>query len=511
MTILVLSVSAMATEYYVDPNGNDASGNGSRSNPWKTLSYACSQISANRGDTIHLNSGVIVETRASIVPLGVNIEGEGPDNTILKSSINDWLIKLWSSFVVEGNQTLSNFTIEGQNRKLDHGILIHGRHNVVVHHVNFREIDNTGLEIVSEYGHDKNNPPSIYLRGIEVYKCTFTNCSEDFNGWSGGCMQIGHLDGALIYDITIDENRGYGIKYWEGGWFKGIKIYNCNIKVPLSDASWSADVGIELWNLYDDCEVYENNINTWFSFVYGNKGNGIMSIVVHDNNVIVPGPVDDVCGIEVAHGLSDVEIYNNYVENVNYGVAIWGVSNQPQSNILIHHNIFYDINQPNSWNSGIEIHANSLFSDISIYNNVFHNVRPKWGTIGVKKIDSGKLKNLIVKNNIFINSVTNAGELILNLEGPIENAIASNNMYYNVEEGDKGNFQNNKNEIPQLKMTGDRPNPFYRPFSEDSNVIDAGIDVGLHYLGVAPDIGAYEYTDNYYIFPPKNLRLILIE
>ena len=45
-----LSISALGATYYVSPNGNDNTGNGSEGNPWRTISKAVQQASA--GDVI---------------------------------------------------------------------------------------------------------------------------------------------------------------------------------------------------------------------------------------------------------------------------------------------------------------------------------------------------------------------------------------------------------------------------------------------------------------------------
>ena len=61
--------------YYIDPNGNDLSGDGSKENPWASLSFA--SLAARSGSTIHVNAGNYTDDHVCLVARGVNIEGEG--------------------------------------------------------------------------------------------------------------------------------------------------------------------------------------------------------------------------------------------------------------------------------------------------------------------------------------------------------------------------------------------------------------------------------------------------
>jgi hypothetical protein len=512
LTLLVMANTALAAVYYVSPNGSDSAGDGSQSNPWKTLKYTCNQIAPNQGHTIQLASGTFAETGSSSVPTGVNIQGEGPDKTIITSSYNGYLISLSSSSVTNGNQTLSDFKIQGNNRQLDHGVIIYRRHNVNVHNVHFEEIDNGALEIVAEYGTPIDSPPAAYLSGIEVYNCRFTNCAKVFSSWSSGSLLVGHLQGGLIHDNIINEDRGYGIKFWENGWFNGTKVYNNKITVPPHDPTWDTSICIELWNLQDDCEVYNNDVNTWLSFAYGNKGNGDTSVKVHDNRVVFADYPNDSCGIE-CHSVGDMEIYNNYIARASFGIAVWG--NRSFSNVLIHHNFFHNIKTPYGWGSGIEIHVEGIdIGNIQIFNNIFHSTHTSDSIIiGAKLFGNRNVIGLQIKNNVFFNTVNNISEEIVNngLGAKLSGCVVTHNMYNNVALTGSGcSFSNNYNENPGLVVSGEKPDPYYKPVDETSPVVDAGIDVGFPFSGAAPDIGAYEFQVQAQVppAPPTGLTVV---
>lgn len=484
--VLVSPGLTSADDYYIHPNGSDITGNGSQVSPWATLSHACSQARKD-GDIIHINAGSYTESSRCDLAIGVSILGAGPDKSIINSSYSDWLIRLESDPLVDGKQELASFKIDGQDRALAHGILVTGRHNVKVHDIIFEEIDSVGLSVGSALG---------FLNRIEVYNCNFRNCGKDFEGGSTGCLSISHLDSALIHHIIIQENRGYGIKSADDGWLRGVKLYNCDITVPSYDVTWGADIAIELWNLYDDCEIYNNRSNSWFSFDYGNRGSGAKSVRVHNNIIVFERKDNPKEAFEVGYGLSDVEIYNNYVEQPKIGVAIWGELNMHQSNILIHNNVFF--NEHNG--DGVFIQSRgATYSDIKVYNNVFD------GQNSALAIDirnrNGQVLNTEMKNNI----VMNADNVLaaLGVGSRIVGTIISYNNLLNVNEiiakwgvpTTNTIIENNRPTDPGLVESGQRPDPYYRPLSETSSVVDAGTDVGLPFLASGPDIGRYEYGD----------------
>src|SRR5258708_21473815 len=78
------AVSA-ANSHYVSTAGNDVSGDGSASNPWKTLKYAITKFPPNQVQAIQLAAETFIEYGLDQVPFGVIIAGAGKDTTILTS------------------------------------------------------------------------------------------------------------------------------------------------------------------------------------------------------------------------------------------------------------------------------------------------------------------------------------------------------------------------------------------------------------------------------------------
>ncbi len=503
--ILLMAFSQIyATTFYVSVNGSDSTGDGSTNNPWASLSYACSQVTTS-GDVIHINPGNYTDNNQCILAIGVHIEGAGSDVVKITSNVstdNYWYLIASSFPVTDGNHNISGFTLDGNNRTLTHGMQFKGRNNVQIHKMVIQNINRFGLQIYAVDGVTKTTPPSAYISGVEVNNNTIQHCGrlengENPNDWSTSCLSIGGLDYAAIHDNKINEERGGGIIFWEKGWFNGLKLYNNNINVTGTSPIWHSQISIELWNLFNDCEIYNNTSNNWFSLVKGNKGNGSHSVIVYDNRIVFDKPDNPKEGVELGLGLYDAEMRNNYVENGKFGVAIWGAAPNTNeawnvSNIQIHHNVFY--NHHNDYTFGVFINPspNETYTNTQIYNNVFDGVD---AGVHIETQSNGLVKDTYIKNNIFMNA---PNAVVVKGGSQIQNTEITHNYYAKDIYFDDGSatvnatVTNNTLAPPNINNSGNKPVPFYEANGVNANIVNAGIDVGLAYSGSAPDIGAYE-------------------
>ena len=120
----------------------------------------------------------------------------------------------------------------------------------------------------------------------------------------------------------------------------------------------------------------------------------------------------------------------------------------------------------------------------------------------------GTSSNVKIKNNLIINNTTgpyvyyppqfvriSSGATMSGLE-------ATHNFLQDLPFGSvTGIVSNNLSGDPQINITGNRPDPYYKPRA-GSPLIDKGTNVGLPFTGSAPDIGAYEYGSS--TTPPAN-------
>lgn len=500
-----VSKAHAASNYYVSPSGSDTTGNGTQASPWKTVAYAASQVPGGLGHTIVLSAGTFVETAAIQLAPGVNLTGAGVSQTTLSAGSipnpgtgNSVLVQLHSGSKTNGNQTLSGFSINGQSKALEGGIHVQGRDNVVIHDVNVTNTAHTGIRVIAGWSGTDNAPGPFYNTGIQIYNCVLTNTAHDLDGWTSGAMSLGGLDGALVHHNTINETEGYGIKFENFGWFKGIKVYNNTINTNNVDALWGADATIEFWNIFENSEIYDNTLNNWVSIVNKSQATGT-SLLFHGNREVVTDDTNTNVGIELAAG--NAKVYDNYFEQVRWGVGMW--QEKYVSNNEIYNNVFYNRVLPSEpWNSGIyfeNLNVGYAYDNNKIYNNVFTRFEQ---AVWFKAIGNSPITNTKFQNNI-ATDMQYAFILTASDTQYVSNAAMTYNALYNVPTplvrafgGNPVNMDlsNNLTGNPGLNGTGAKPDPYFRPASATSLVVNAGTNVGLPYSGSAPDIGRYEWT-----------------
>ena len=499
---------ASAATFYVSPNGNNSTGDGSAGKPWATLSHACSRV-RNSGNTISIGAGSYVDSSQCNLAVGVNISGAGKAQTIIVSNLNDWYILANSNPIVDSRQTISGFTLDGNNRTLAHGICIIGRNFVTVDNVAFVHIRATALKLEGYdwwRGADQESPavpPPGYATGCILSNLTIIGCS-DVNYQAAVWAQS--IRDTLIDNIVVDESAGTGgrgnaLKSWPG-WINHCTIRNSTFTV--NPATSMDAITIELWNLERDTEIHNNTFNEGYvSLVSGRKNGGTWSLRFHDNRLINTSPLG------YAHELAvdDTDFYGNYI--VKESLGVWPASHMynldGMGNIRIHHNVIYSTK-----GQGIAIQnvpASVPLYDVHVYNNVVDTTDGRWPNAGVSVSASQPVENLRVVNNIFSNLAV--GVYLRSSAAWIRNSVIRYNDFNSV-----SNFVQNEGATnpaigsnvsvdPQFVKMGERPE--YYKLAPSSPLIDAGTDVGLPFLGAAPCIGAFESGG---LVPPEDLRVI---
>ncbi len=486
----------LANIYYVSTSGND-NGDGSAGNPWRTLSAAVTKVPAGQGHTIRLSAGTFVESGSFNVPPGINIEGAGIDQTIIKASssfhfnpgdpgfaLDKFLMTLNSSTFSDGNQTLRNFTIDGEGKRLHGGIYVKGRNRVVIESVKVKETNFCGIWIWD-------------VKNSTLRQITLINCSWGSTGWASGALQLAHLESVDISGLNIDESTGYGIKALSSGGNKitRMKFHDSRISVNPT-GKWNngsaPNIAFELWEVYlTDCEIYNTYMDNHLSLVnVQTPATGGRSIRVHHN-------VFDLLERAGGHGyaielsINDAEIDNNWIKGGSYGIAHW--SPAYCSNWSIHHNTFHSLS---SGYPGDIVRAQvSGLHDVKFYNNTVELMGT--ATINVIGLHAGSSSNLDLKNNLIINSNTSyawfPNSLIFLEKGASVSGLSvGNNLLDKLPLGSvAGTYTNNLLVNCGITQSGARPDPYYVP-AGGSPLIDAGVNVGFPYHGSAPDIGAHE-------------------
>lgn len=520
-----------ATNYYVSLGGSNTTGNGSSANPWRTIAYAASQVAADAGHTINVAAGTFVESQAIRLPLGVNLKGAGKTSTIITanaaipsntagwdSSNPDWkliyegsLIQLFSPGYsgsnprygdpanmlnsANGNQTLSGFTLDGNAKTVKAGVWVENRNNVTMHDVDIKNFQQRGAVFGrSDMWWYIPLPEGKWMNNTKIYNVNFTNNGAQLGSETLGNLNIAGLDGADIYNITVNDTVGYGIKFIFVGHFRNVKIHDADITVSESDPAWGEKISIELWNLSYGNEVYNVNTNTWMSFVnHADVNDDYLPSGTDANNLKVYNVImidqDGSSGKEAFEAaLSGVQIYNNYVQDKGFGIAIWwGAGSYTLKNFIIRNNIFANVNRTPGFGFG---NSSAVFvpdtaSNIKIYNNIFDRMG--------NGLQFNSASNVEVRNNVFLNTEG------ADVEGAGVTAFTNNLKYHtNSQKADfvlngsslgAGNIKG----LPGFNNTGSRWDSYYKPASSTSFVVNKGINVGQPYNGTAPDIGRWEY------------------
>jgi len=499
---LLGSSPLFADEYYVTLTGNDASGNGSKASPWRTLRFACSQVAPGLGHTINLSKGTFTELRI-IVPPGVNVVGAGRDQTILKAdqtlhynpespgySTERLLVNLSSESFTAGNQSIKDLTIDGGGKKLHGALYVKSRSNVLIKRVKIRFTNFTGIWLWD-------------VKDSRVTDVQLKDCAWGSSGWCSGAINLADLERVELDHISIDEGTGYGIKsLGSNGNVHSLKIHDSNISVtPFG--KWKTDSGakapniaFELWNVnIQRCEFYNNYIDNIMSLVADDvqpsTPDGDLAIHIY-NNIMNMETRANGDGYAMEISIPDVEIDHNYILKGKHGIVNWSTKNTTAANWSIHHNVFYGISDV--YPAEIVRAQHVGLHNVKFYNNTIEFAGSK--TTNLIAIYGGASENVEIINNLIINSTTEYS-FYENKLVHLENAVLNNlkvmhNFLVNQPAGTvTGTYKNNITGDPKINKAGSRPFPYYLPL-KGSPVIDFGMNVGLPYKGSGPDIGAYE-------------------
>jgi hypothetical protein len=484
VTILMCSSSWAAT-YYVDPNGNDTSGNGSSTSPWKSLSTACSKVGS--GNTIYLNAGSYSDNNRCNLATGVTIQGAGSAAVTITSAYSGgsgtayiYRENTQTNPVPHGNNDISGFTLNGSNKTLRAGISIRGTDAITIHDMKFTKIHTHAIRLAgygfqTDYTTLTTQQPATYGINYTVHDVVIDDCSSETSDTSNdrlGAIDLMGVQNCIIYNATINENypaHGVGVKAVPG-WVKGFKWYNSTVTMDHTNTD---SFVFEMYNFSSDSEIYNNNFNHYLSLNGGittlNSGS-TWNLKIHDNVSNLAG-LPSTSGHEFSHNW--LNVYNNYFYGgTGPAAGLWSTNYLTGSGVShwrFNNNVVYNCSD------GVYL-ARGNNSYVEIYNNTFDTMTGKpWGGSGVDGSGfSGSMSGTKIQNNLIINSASTP----ITTSGGMSGSVIDHNWLNTAS--------------PGINNTGNRPSPYYVPSSNSSNLADAGINVGLPYKGSAPAIGAFE-------------------
>jgi len=414
--------------YYVDATKGNDSNPGTEDQPWLTVQKAADVAQA--GDTVYIREGIYNEK--------VTIQNSGSaDNYITFASYPGETATIdgnglevgtnWGVFNVWGK---SHIKISGLKviNSVDFGIKADYSTNVVIEGNYTRDTYASGIA-------------GWYTTGIVIDGNTVVNArcvSQEEGGHEEGIS----LGSATNFQISNNE------VYYEGieGYFGGIGI--C-VKEPGGNGT-----------------------------IYGNYAHDI----VNDAGIHMDGWQGT---------LSDVEVYNNRVDNCVNGIVV-GEGVGALRNVKIYNNVLSRL----GW-CGITIHARigeQLRENISILNNTIYESTGSNGA-GIY-IQSTNVKDILIRNNIVAFGPKYVGQIRAT---SMENVTADHNLIY-------GSVSFPDEEVPgSIEADPEFLNALENVFhlSSSSPAIDSGssveapsrdFDGTLRPQGTGYDIGAYEHA-----------------
>lgn len=523
--IIVQPVSNYAFTYYISPSGNDTSGTGSQVNPWRSL-YKASTTINTQNTLIRLAAGTYTETQTVNLPVGVSLQGEG-DSTIVKSNVNNLfgaMILLQSAEGTLGNQSVSYLKLDGNNLTTSVGLVVAGRSNVVVHNITAVDFKEVAINFSGITNWTGSTEPAIYSTGNSFHHNNISNSSNYLSIYGTGNVQVGGQEGFLLYSNTISQpSRGQGgqgigwpLKMANEGYVKGLKIYdNTFVKAPYTgtyggDNGWN--FAVEFWNLYGGLEIYNNNVQGSIDLCKIIKGNYSFGAKIHDNIVTAAA----ISGYYEGGVILEVDIYDTTVENNVFRNVASGVEFAPHdygngvgynvSNVAIRKNLFENIGFTNGgqgqairWHN-TDVNPQTIVRDIYIDNNTI--VAAAGNNAAIVGIGLPGYQGPTPSNRIFVrNNIVKGFSAFWtgsNIPQGLQNLTIANNIAYQNGLNDEVFWAWSNPQPPSVNYVNSQNLKVDPMLAADfklqngSPAIDTGINVGLQFLGLAPDRGAFE-------------------
>jgi hypothetical protein len=540
----IFTCSLHAAVFYVDVNGSDYGGNG-KSTPWKTIGFALTQ--ADSGDLISINDGVYSEGQL-VFPEGVSLTSTSQDNTKAKIQPNKYLgpnrpLLILSSVVPgsNGNQTISCVELDGQNgsNTCRWAIKVQNRNNVRIHHCNIHDfskgsqshavwVKSTSVAFTcnwwnfwpgdaQEPGNDINLDalwPTNPITNFELDHNTITKCGYRESISSGifsNTIELFNLKNSSIHDNYINsiDSKSECIS-GIAGLLDNVDIYNNTLR--MAQYTDRSSYIIEIWNLRGGCEIFNNDANSCFSICYGKETK------ICNNDIVLDPPSRNGANLGIEFTLQTYgEVFGNYIEGAGiYGITT-GITGRCQDanyivkNTVIRNNTIYNVKGAGICISGMGAdNANgrtNITEDIKVLNNIVDTNRSSagYGLIRIEQADngaSGVARNIDVINNICLNAQTVPGATV----GTVSNLVITNNLFWGSGTRNmwaSGKAQNTVVADPEFRGPAGERDGY--ELTASSPALDVGVNVGLPFSGLNPDLGAIEFGTGG-ILPPLNVN-----
>lgn len=496
------------TNYYIATNGNDTTGEGTISSPWRSL-YKATQTVTAIDSRINIAAGTYLENHKCNLAVGVSVSGAGDEYTIIKSNYSNstysnGVLTLYSAVTnTPGNQSISGITFDGNNETCYRPIVVQNRGNVLIHDCTFKDFKDSPAVFLGE-SYEYYREATTWVTGNKfhsnkIYNCS-TNTAEAQGLWFSG------QDGFEVYDCDFQNLKGGKSgdaisSKTNKRWYIHDNIIN---RLPYQVGYWNFSTEIR-WN-YGECKFYNNNVTGGVDLCWNYSNGYDYSIDVYNctfGHSLTSSSTTWNIGLDFEADNYNLLVRNNTFKNLAVGV-IYGIGFKSSpvklSGLTIKNNLFDNIGSPSNiigyYESAIYIRPNQndhSVRDIYIYNNTIKQAAYSKGALTLG--GQGTQRNINIQNNIITGFSTAPATFMLTNAGTL--SIDTLNITHN-------NFYSNS--INTVQFTGVTPTHYTNSNNTTTNpllnsvyllqdlspAINAGVNVGTPYLGTAPDQGAFE-------------------
>ena len=527
------ALSYTPVNHYVSTTGSN-SNSGTLASPWLTLDYAATQVTT-MGDTIQILDGTYTITQAALIAPGVNVKGQSIAGTILLSNYkNDWNFNNPDSAAItfasttegtNGNQSISNLTLDGDSLTGNSAIVVKCRSNVFIHDMTIKDFFINGIFLTGSSVNSETQP-TTYSTGNKIYNIIIQNCSDSDATWNGGGnININGQQGLEIYNFTLNNTARpagrNGDNILNNRFGKGLHIYN--------GTSTKASLGNDGWNFH-------------FEIPNGSGGTEINNVTFNGGDCLV-----DIGGnVPIDYSYPHMfYIHNNYAQDSlgaantsTHGKTAFAIEGAKVVNVVIDSNKFEYITQPFGMTDGTGAGVPTNDSNIVFSRNVSNYTGSAIaGTyqnlIEIQKINSGgTIKGLkIINNTIKPNATVNSTAISItgNNSANISGVDIGSNVFMNGNNGYWMRVDNTGSTFDSLTIRNNNlfnnPNANAVSFTGNAvthytNTVNISADPlfislsDLHLQATSPNIGAgYNYgygTDigaYQYVAPPPTIAI----
>jgi len=432
---LFVTTSALAAEYYVSPTGSD-SNPGTQASPWGTVQKAADTAVA--GDTVWLRGGTYAITTPNTSGSGITFSKSGTSDT---NRIN------YFAYAGEVPKIdFSNMKISTSGYTM--GITVSGNW---LHFKGIEECCTTETTFANN-GWDVSGSNDIF----ELLNMHNNQGNGIFMGTkSGGGNLILNCDGHDNYDPTTSQGQGqnadgFGVHYQASGattivrgcrsWWNSDDGYDLiNQEIPVTvENSWAFGCGFATYGTYNPTSGNGNG------FKMGSSKTGVRHLV--QNNVAWKNKAN---GFYANHSAGGNTWYNNtsFQNGTQYDMlaSSWDAAGNRTDGVVL---------------TGTKVHI--------MRNNIGYPDK----NVSMNGVDT--------QFNTWDLNIVPAAKDFLSITDPTVG----------------GTGQAIETTSPALgprQADGSLPNVDFLKLAAGSAMIDKGTDVGLPFVGAAPDLGAYEY------------------